>query len=103
MQGSFNGSLVSGVITFQQNSINDKLLVSVNISGLVTGQGVRKHGLHVHLLSIQSTSNDVTVRCGSTGLHFNPTNQSHGDISASVRHVGGFILNSQIALFKVNF
>ena len=28
--------------------------------------------------------------CGSTGGHFNPTNKTHGDISAAVRHVGDY-------------
>ena len=90
MVGSFNGSSVTGFIRFQQSSINDPLLISVNITGLPAGQGTFKHGLHVHVSSIQSTSDNVTVRCGSTGLHFNPTNQTHGDISAAVRHAGDY-------------
>lgn len=28
--------------------------------------------------------------CGSTGPHFNPTGQNHGDLSDSVRHVGDY-------------
>ena len=90
MVGSLNGNLITGFITFQQAGINDPLVISVNISGLLVNQGAFKHGLHVHVTSIQSTSDNVTVRCGSTGLHFNPTNQTHGDISAAVRHVGDY-------------
>ena len=90
MVGSLNGSPVTGFITFQQANIDDPLQISVNISGLKVVQGAFKHGLHVHVTSIQSTSDNVTVRCGSTGLHFNPTNQTHGDISAAVRHVGDY-------------
>ena len=90
MVGSLSGTAVAGFISFQQNSVNDQLQVNVNISGLVPGQGTLKHGLHVHLNSIQSTSDNVTVRCGSTGPHFNPTNQTHGNISAAIRHVGDY-------------
>jgi superoxide dismutase, Cu-Zn family len=42
------------------------------------------------LYSIQSTSSNVTVKCGSAGPHFNPLNQTHGDISAKIRHVGDY-------------
>lgn len=28
--------------------------------------------------------------CGSSGPHFNPLNQTHGNISAEVRHVGDY-------------
>lgn len=84
------GVNVSGVITFAQNTIQDPLQVTVNISGLTSGQGNLKHGLHVHLYSIQSTSSNVTLKCGSAGPHFNPLNQTHGDISAKIRHVGDY-------------
>jgi len=90
MVGNLNGNSITGFIRFQQSSVNDPLQISVNITGLPVGQGTFKHGLHVHEKSIQSTSDDVTIRCGSTGSHFNPTNQTHGDISAAVRHVGDY-------------
>ena len=30
------------------------------------------------------------IECGSSGPHFNPFNQTHGDISAKIRHVGDY-------------
>ena len=30
----------------------------------------------------------MALVCGSTGLHFNPNNQTHGDITSAIRHVG---------------
>ena len=65
-------------------------MISVNISGLPVGQGSFKHGLHVHTSGISVYSNNVTTTCGSSGMHFNPLNQTHGDINAIVRHVGDY-------------
>ena len=55
-----------------------------------TGKGQNKHGLHVHLEGLKSTSKNVTIRCGSSGPHFNPLNHNHGDISSLIRHVGDY-------------
>ena len=52
--------------------------------------GSFKHGLHVHSGGISVLSDDVSTACGSTGSHFNPLNQTHGDISAETRHVGDY-------------
>ena len=30
----------------------------------------------------------ISQVCGSTGMHFNPFNMTHGDITSPVRHVG---------------
>ncbi len=50
------------------------------------------HGLHVHTDPIKDESNNDTIRCGSSGAHFNPmATQKHGDIfNFRQRHVGDF-------------
>ena len=68
----------------------ENLKIFVNITGLPKGRGELKHGLHVHVNGITETSDDVTKRCGSSGPHFNPTNKTHGDIKAAIRHVGDY-------------
>jgi len=40
------------------------------------------HGFHVH------TNGDLSRSCQSTGMHFNPTNASHGGPMDDERHVG---------------
>jgi len=90
MVGSLNGSTITGFVRFQQSSIDDPIIISVNITGLPAGQGTFRRGFHIHSTNFQSTSDNTTVRCGSIGPHFNPTNQSHGDISSTVRHVGDY-------------
>lgn len=90
MDGSLNGKLIKGFVSFQQNSIKDPIKITVNLTGLPTRRGINKHGLHIHLKRIKSNSDDVTERCDSTGPHFNPSNQSHGDILAARKHAGDY-------------
>lgn len=90
MDGSLNGKLIKGFVSFQQNSIKDPIKITVNLTGLPTRRGINKHGLHIHLNSIKSNSDDVAERCDSTGPHFNPSNQSHGDILAARKHAGDY-------------
>jgi len=90
MKGSLNGSPISGTIRFEQADINEPVIVRVNISGLQTGQGETRHGLHVHLNGISDISDNTTSICGSSGPHFNPLNKTHGDIRATERHVGDY-------------
>ena len=84
------GDSFAGVITFAQNSTQNQLQITVNITGLPVGQGNVSHGLHVHQNSIQIQSDIATIRCGSAGPHFNPLNKTHGDIKATNRHVGDY-------------
>lgn len=69
---------VNGQINFAQNG--DKLEINGEVKGLTPG----KHGFHVHEFG------DTSNGCTSTGAHFNPLNQVHGDRTHDVRHVGDF-------------
>ncbi|CAL9145878.1 unnamed protein product [Musa hybrid cultivar] len=73
--GSTEG--VGGVIYFSQEG-NGPTMVNGNISGLSPGL----HGFHVHEFG------DTTNGCMSTGPHFNPTGEDHGDREDPVRHIG---------------
>ncbi|RWW19638.1 hypothetical protein GW17_00016293 [Ensete ventricosum] len=53
-------------------------MVNGNISGLSPGL----HGFHVHEFG------DTANGCMSTGPHFNPTGEDHGDREDPVRHIG---------------
>ncbi|XP_057331516.1 uncharacterized protein LOC130671567 [Microplitis mediator] len=55
---------------------------SVIISGSITGLTPGQHGIHIH------EKGDLSNNCLSTGGHFNPTNQTHGALTDTVRHVG---------------
>ena len=68
---------------------NGPLIVAINVSGLLP-QSDNNHGFHVHALGINSTSENVTVRCGSCGAHFSTNSNQHGDISFPIRHTGDF-------------
>ncbi|CAL9776046.1 unnamed protein product, partial [Musa acuminata subsp. burmannicoides] len=68
---------VGGVIYFSQEG-NGPTMVNGNISGLSPGL----HGFHVHEFG------DTTNGCMSTGPHFNPTREDHGDREDPVRHIG---------------
>ena len=48
------------------------------------------HGLHVHTYGILDPSQNVTIRCGSSGTHFNPVSLTHGDVTDVIRHVGDY-------------
>lgn len=72
------GDGVSGNITLEQKSCTDNLQVHVSVVGLKPG----KHAIHVH------EKGDISGGCGSSGSHYNPEKQNHGDIDAQVRHVG---------------
>ncbi len=51
----------------------------------------KRHGLHIHWSSIESSSDDPLEFCSKTGPHFNPTNETHGDFSNSKsRHLGDY-------------
>ncbi|RRT53908.1 hypothetical protein B296_00029391 [Ensete ventricosum] len=68
---------VGGVIYFSQEG-NGPTMVNGNISGLSPGL----HGFHVHEFG------DTANGCMSTGSHFNPTGEDHGDREDPVRHIG---------------
>uniref|UniRef100_A0A0N5AYC5 Superoxide dismutase [Cu-Zn] n=1 Tax=Syphacia muris TaxID=451379 RepID=A0A0N5AYC5_9BILA len=65
-----------GVIDFAQ--YGGYVRVNGTVSGLTPGQ----HGFHVH------EKGDLGNGCLNAGAHFNPTEQTHGGQSDTVRHVG---------------
>ena len=70
-------SKINGFVTFEE--INEKVLVTVQLSGLKTN-GL--HGFHVH------QAGDLSDGCESMCAHFNPFNKTHGCPGMSERHVG---------------
>ena len=58
LKGSFNGSEITGVITFTQTGFNGDLAVTGNITGLTMVRPNQKHGLHIHQQAITSTASD---------------------------------------------
>lgn len=73
-----SGSYVTGEVNF--NERGDRLLVSVNVSGLKPNS---EHGFHVHEKGDCSAA-DAT----SAGSHFNPDGHPHGHHSQVQRHAG---------------
>lgn len=69
---------VSGIAMFVQFGEENPTWVIANVDGLSPGY----HGFH-----LQESSN-FTEGCGSTGLHFNPFNETHGGPFSEHRHVG---------------
>lgn len=54
----------------------------VRITGSIAGLNPGKHAFHVHEYG------DVSNYCENAGPHFNPFNQTHGDIRNGPRHAG---------------
>jgi Cu-Zn family superoxide dismutase len=105
LKGSLNGVPIQGTVTFTQASLLSRVVVRVDVTGLQTGQGNMKHGLHVHATGIKNTTDDVKGKCLSSGSHFNPENKTHGDINAKTRHVGdyGNVISDNNGVISVTF
>ena len=71
-------SKVKGTVSFTQNGN------MVEIHGEVTGLEPGNHGFHVH----EKGDLSDTEEGKSTGGHFNPTDQPHGKMTDTERHVG---------------
>uniref|UniRef100_A0A336M130 Superoxide dismutase [Cu-Zn] n=1 Tax=Culicoides sonorensis TaxID=179676 RepID=A0A336M130_CULSO len=69
---------VNGNVTLTQNSVTEPLQIEVSLVGLSPGY----HGFHVH------QKGDLSGGCASTGGHYNPDGNTHGDINDKIRHVG---------------
>lgn len=71
------GDNINGVVRLVQAD-RDSCVIDGVIDGLPEG----KHGLHINELG------DLSVGCDSTGNHYNPTNEHHGNRTDKARHVG---------------
>nr|AAG17389.1 super oxide dismutase [Helicoverpa zea single nucleopolyhedrovirus] len=69
---------ISGEICFSQESP----LHLIKITGFILNLPRGLHGIHVHEFG------DTSNGCTSAGEHFNPTGQTHGAPTRTVRHVG---------------
>lgn len=93
------GMLSAGLVSGQYNAVAIMNVGSVSVSGEVTFtelvdcsiaivgtlSGLKpnfKHGLHIHAFG------DVSLACDSTGGHWNPTSETHGDLNANMSHAG---------------
>lgn len=61
----------------------------VHITGVPSNLGPRL-GFHIHTNGILNPSDNITVRCESSGPHYNPLNKPHGNISSWKRHMGDY-------------
>ena len=75
---STTGSTVSGTVNFVQNG--DKVMVSGEVRGLKPNA---EHGFHVHEKGDCSSGDGM-----STGGHFNPSGQPHGNHADMAHHAG---------------
>jgi len=68
---------VSGIVTFTlENNV-------MYIKGTITGLKPGKHGIHIHEFGNFSKNNAT-----SSGGHFNPNKEMHGDLTNEHRHAG---------------
>jgi Cu-Zn family superoxide dismutase len=81
---------ITGSVTFTQPADGQPVTVSVSVKGAkITYQ----NAFHIHEKPYDNTGN-----CSSTGAHFNPRNQTHGDRNSSVRHdgdLGNFLVDNK--------
>ena len=75
---STTGSTAIGTVSFTQTG--DRVIVSGQVSGLKANA---EHGFHVHEKGDCSSGDGM-----STGGHFNPGGQPHGDHAAATHHAG---------------
>jgi len=83
-------SHITGTVRFVQNSFEEPVQVTVNITvkpPLSEKQLGMTHGFHIHEFGTMWSKN-TTLRCGATGSHYNPKNVTHGFLNDDVRHVG---------------
>jgi Cu/Zn superoxide dismutase len=99
----------TNLIVLLLKSAKTPVKVDLAIAGLPESDAEQKHGLHIHTNGITIAldnntggSNDNLFHwkfwikktrfffkeCGSTGVHFNPTNQLHGDRTSLQKHIG---------------
>ena len=64
------------------------------VYGKIRGLSPGLHGFHIH------TYGDLSNGCDSAGPHFNPTEEDHGSLTSSIRHVGDFGNLESVSLLK---
>lgn len=69
---------IEGTIIFEQEVTGGATTITINLKGVPVGP----HGLHIHEFG------DLSNGCTSAGAHYNPTKQTHGGQTDTVRHVG---------------
>ncbi len=74
-----NGSSVTGLVSFHQESFEEKVKIVANVRGLNPNS---LHGIHIHQYG------DLSQGCITAGPHFNPFNKVHGGPQDLERHVG---------------
>lgn len=97
---SYSNDNINGYIIFKQNSINNPVIVEVNLEGLSPGI----HGFHIHEYPIKlEYLNQMKLGiipkdlCKTLGGHFNPTKTIHGSYKYNTeRHVGDLINNLHV-------
>ena len=59
---------------------NAEIRLSVTLEGFDTNNQHIKHGFHVH------EGDDIEEACQNAGEHYNPTNNTHGSLTSSIRY-----------------
>jgi len=70
---------IKGNVKFTEDLENNNIKIDLNLTGLEPNS---LHGFHVH------EAGDLTDKCTSMCLHFNPYNTTHGCPGMQIRHVG---------------
>jgi len=73
------GSKVKGTVSLKQESWDDDVVITYNLTGL---DPTAQRGFHVH------TAGDLSNGCASAGGHYNPFSKDHGAPTEKNRHVG---------------
>lgn len=72
-----NNQFITGTINFSQEQGGITVIYG-DIEDLSDGN----HGLHI------DQNGNINLGCVNSGLHYNPSNELHGDVNATIRHVG---------------
>lgn len=77
---------IEGVVSFEQCCLNHSTKIQIILKGLPPNS---TNAIHIHEYG------DLTSGCMSTGYHFNPYNQNHGNykIHGNKRHAGDLVNN----------
>ena len=71
--------IIKGTVKFAEDLENDRVVITLNLSGLKSNS---YHGFHVH------EAGDLSDKCTSMCAHLNPYKKNHGGPGMLERHVG---------------